>query len=139
MANMALNIEQRLGQRLTHEQYLFWTQILTNFPTANIRPYVVINGIGNLTTYVAGRFFVAHELTMMFTNASAAQVALPYVIMYNEINVNIGVYTDGLAYWDTTAAAPRFSYKPVIIKNALFGRLVHSYSTCVFIGYEVTY
>lgn len=135
---MALNIEQRIGQKLTNEQYLIWWYLFNTWPNLTFQP-LVTTSLADIQTFTARRLFFAYSLKLMFSNASAVQVSVPYAIIYNESNANIGILTDGLGYWDVTAAAPRYTFKHIVTENLWFGRIGSSYTSCFFIGYEIRY
>jgi len=139
MANMALNIEQRIGQKLTNEQYLLWQYTLLQFgePT-KIEPFTYQGGLnaGELVTYDVNKAYVLYNLYIDGENSAASY---PQAAIRNLANVAIMYISNPIPYWDATAAGVRYVGAALEVHYFLLSCFSFNASTRIrFIGYKIT-
>lgn len=138
MANMALNIEQRLGQKLTNEQLIIWNYLLQRWPNLTFIPLFYAGNIGGsvFETYNANILYYAYEFGIAGVGSSAS---IANVQLFNEINAHFFTMADDTSYWDVTAAAARYSGNTLSINNLYFSRIIRAgYTQIRFNGYVLT-
>lgn len=139
MANMALNIEQRLGQKLTPEQQILWDYVLQRWPNAVIRPYYYTGLFaGNeLSIYEANKIYVAYSVVA--TGTTMNSVANGFAVLYDAANA-IHLHLSNMhVVWDATAAAIKYGTNNIGIKNVWCSRIgLAVYNAISFVGYRLT-
>lgn len=137
--NMALNIEQRLGQKLTNEQLIAWTSILSRWPNCVIIPLYVSGPIATLTlgTYNANIIYLPYKFTIFGSPAAAA--ANPFISLYDEVNALKMTFNNVIPVWNATSAAVNYVANTCDLSLIYFSRSVFSGgSTYVsYIGYQI--
>jgi hypothetical protein len=137
--NMALNIEQILGQKLTLEQQVLWMHIKTIARNPVITPIYLQGDISvtEITVYAAGKLYVAlrHSWFLTITGALVGS------IQYNDENNALSFSTSNNGvYWDTVAAAVRYDANEIQLRDFYFGRAIPNlYTRGLFVGYRVNY
>ena len=137
---MALNIEQRLGQKLTNEQQLLWNYLLSRWPNLKFAEYFYQGNVaGELTVYSATKLYIAYELDLPASTSISSTASAPSITLYNESDSARYILANNAAYWDATAAAVRFLSNGRMLKNLYFSRIALNIVTQVkFIGYRLT-
>lgn len=135
--NMALNIEQRLGQKLTNEQYLMWFYLFNRWPNLTIQPlFFQGTWAAPYTIYNANILYIAYSL---HCDSNGTLTAAPSgLALYNELNAVVLSGVNNSAVWDATAAAMRYSVNHIEFKNIYFSRIViGAYLFGSIIGYQI--
>lgn len=137
---MALNIEQRLGQKLTNEQLILWNYLLQRWPNLTFQAFYFIgnSAISEMTIYSANKLYVCYEIT--FPSQAGAAVATPNVVFYDEGNVNFYGGKNTETYWDVAAPGARTMPNVINFNNLYFSRFATTvYGFCRFIGYRINF
>lgn len=138
---MALNIEQRLGQKLTIEQQVMWLEVITQCGSNLIITPIFYQGLtagSEFLIYAVNKMYVGHQIEAMGT--TSLSVGASAINVFNKSNVNDYVLSFNSLAWDATAAAMRFLPNNYIAKNVFFSRLTFVVmSAFKFIGYRITF
>ena len=116
MANMALTIEQRLGQKLTNEQLLLWNYALNLHPYLTFRPYYFSGAQENAMFYnlTPSISFLAYSITSGLYETKAA---LMPTVFDNEAGNTIYV-----SYNSSLAVSPQRNFNHLEVTNIYFSR-----------------
>lgn len=137
--NMALNIEQRLGQKLTNEQQILWNYMLQRWPNLNFTPVVFAGAIAGheITVYSANKLYVCYY--MIVNGFSAVVASGGQIQLMDETNAVMMEALNNIPVWDTTAAAMRYNINNIVLSLAWFSRINPTViSRFQFIGYRIT-
>lgn len=139
MANMALNIEQMIGQKVTPEQQTIWNYLATlgTITRIDIIGFTANAMPAEFGTYAANKMYFGYKL---ITGNLTGIGPIPSVIVYNELNVAAYYLAKHLVYWDATAAAARHEAITAIWNNIIGSRFQNNgINLLQFIGYRITY
>lgn len=141
MANMALNIEQLVGQKLTNEQYILWFAMYNLYPNMKIEP-VFLSGTPagtGLNVYNAHYFYFAYQC--YFTRNAGGPSApggYSYVVIHDHANVQNITIDQNISFWDSTAANYRCTQAVRPFYNLVIGRIIAgSIDYINLIGYKI--
>lgn len=141
MANMALNIEQLVGQKLTNEQYILWFAMYNLYPNMKIEP-VFLSGTPagtGLNVYNATYFYIAYQLYITRNSAiPSGPGSYSQAIIYDHANVQNITIEQNICFWDATAANYRSTQLIRPYYNLIIGRIAPSSLDYVnLIGYRI--
>lgn len=123
----------------TPEQRLLWNYIFLRWGERISVSQYVYSGLlsGELTAYSANKMYLAYSIFMSGTNTTGA-ATFNYLQTLNELNANLHLIHNAGEYWDDTAAAVRFTNKPIEVRNIFFSRLLGLGNPYIqFIGYRI--
>ena len=138
--NMHQSVEDIL-KTASPEQRLLWNYIFLRWgervPVSQLFYEGTTGAAGELAVYSANKIYIAYEFEM--DGAAAAQVAPIYVQFFNEANAFFQTIANNAAFWDTTAAAPKYLNNNARKQNFYFSRLAAGAvaSNIKFIGYRI--
>lgn len=142
---MALNIEQRLGQKLSPREDIIWSYIKSICPNITSLKPLYYQGIlagHNMTLYNANTLYIAYDL--MLTSTLGPSPNTPQAELYDYLNVVCNyLRPNNSHYWDATAAGLRIMpngyvkyeylvYSRIIVPTALLNYIY-------FVGYVIIY
>lgn len=113
----------RFGERLSISQYVYSGLIAGN----------------EMLTYAARKLYFAYRIqtTPLTFNAGINLYSLQF---YDELNAQKNSMTNGIVYWDTTAAAARYHTLMPVLYDIWFSRFANTANTYIlFEGYRITY
>jgi hypothetical protein len=78
-------------------------------------------------------------VSMVMSGDMSVSAGSAYTITYNEANAIISTHNQGMAAWDATAAAMRYTVSDLEIKANYFSRIAaQRYTYMRFVGYRIT-
>lgn len=120
-----------------HNLYRYVQTLLVGVQTITPLYYVGTMAASEFVIYNAKKVYLL--LDGYFSYGGAPITGNPYVILYNMANVNMTLLSISTAYWDTTAAAARWSPNTIQLKNSWFSCVASSnYTYMKFNGYKIT-
>lgn len=135
---MALNIEQRLGQKLTNEQQIIWNYIISRWTNNIVIVPVFYYGalVGSeFDTYAATKMYFCYELLVSYVGSAGSPQILQ---LFNEGNVNHLSLSNSIVVYDGLALA--YVRNSNTVKNFLTSRMNALWGSVniQFTGYRLT-
>ena len=124
----------------TPAQRIMWNELFLRFgENITIRQFCY-SGIlagSEFVAFTARKIFYAYYLESGFEFSTPN---VPYLYVYDENNLLVQKYSNSPGFWDSTAAAPKYSGAIIQTSDLYFSRLAHQqYTYLRFIGFRINY